>query len=693
MKNFTIFSLIIAYFLSTSTSDAINTSVNSDFLESDSIIVADSLSVSTDTIASNVMSVVESVAAFADTLSALSDSVATDIIAVEPAVVVDSIVTIADSLLTDTVSSLSDSISVATDSLPADSLSSLPDSIGVVADTLFTDSLSMVSDSIKAVSDSISAVKDSLAVAKKRIIEALATRETYDETLKTPLSVYKKMPERDRALLISYYKNLIKEDQTGEAYVKAYIPWREAFMATPGSEKTLDMYVDGVGIIIANIDTDTLHHKPDSIHILTEDLMELYNLAVRNVDVLNSQIDFTKTKDSITVAKLRAQQVRHYRNFFEIDSMFHSTHHTNYNDAADIQFWEDYMFRDSTQIEILYPWYIEILTSPDTDIDITHVAHFAKLLHMKTAKESKILGGAVAKENFFKDRAIAEEKAKILLENADPSVIVDENRNLNQKDYYAGQFRSIENTFNLTQSGFIAANDYAALEKIFEERLNKEGPAVLDELLASGLQNSDSSEVYIRALQAKYEMDPSFDIVMKLASKTSKLKKYYKNAMEYYEMAFAYPEFYDLSEFQQARYYFRMAQFLNNAGQRNKCISYIDKAKETCPEYPEPYYLEVVLFQNATKNVAGFNGYFCYCISYDLYSGVKKCIEELQAKSETDVTTTLEIADIEKSMRDCYARFPKKTQEDIFMGRYTPGNSHSIKVLGRTYSAIIRVVD
>ncbi len=658
MKNFIILSFVVTTLFSASVSEAVNVSVQNKYIAIDTLLYTDSVQVP-DTLA------IVSDNILPDTIENVTDSVA---VAVDSAVVTDLSVIASDSL-----------------AVPSDSLLSVSDSLAVPADSLMaaSDSLAMPKDSLA--SDTLQATT---AQQHKIITEILASRSTYDETLKTPLSVYKKIPERDRALLMSYYKNIIKVDQSGDAYVKAYIPWREVFMSIPGAQKTLDLYIDGVGIIIGNIDSDTLHHNAERIHPLTEDLMELYNLAVKNVDALNSQIDFTRTKDSITVAKLRAQQVRHYRNFFNLDSIFHSSHHNVVSDENE-QFWENFMFKDSSQIEIMYPWYLEIIGSSDEDVDITHIAHFAKLLHFKAAKESKKISGAVAKENFLRDRALAEAKANILLANADPTYIVDEKRGISQKDYYASQFRGIENTFNQTSGGFIASNDYAALEKLFKERLDKEGPAVWDEILVSGLQHSDSSELYIQALLNKYQVEPSFDLAIKIAGRAGKLDKYKGNALSYYEMAFQQPEFYDLSNFRQAQLYLGMVGTMMKAGRSGAaCMKYVELAKETCPEYPEIYMIEAQLFQRAAGGISDYFTYcFSYCVLYDLYANVKKRVQDLQSMGETEVKTTLIVEDIEKTMAGCSGNFPPK--DEVFM-RGLDGKQHAIKILGRTYKAIVR---
>lgn len=568
-------------------------------------------------------------------------------------------------LLSDTVQ-VQDTLSVATDDVTPDTLTldAVADSVvAISADTvpLAADSLSLPTDSLSMLKDSLAA--DSVKVAsipqEKIITEILASRSTYDETLKTPLSVYKKMPERDRALLVSYYKNLIKVDQSAEAYVKAYIPWREAFMSVPGNEKTLDLYMDGVGIIIGNIASDTLHHNAERIHPLTEDLMELYNLAVRNVDALNSQIDFTRTKDSITVAKLRGQQVRYYRKFFNLDSIFHSSHHNIVSDDNEL-FWENFMFKDSSQAEIIYPWYLEIINSTDKDVDITHIAHFAKLLDYKIIREATKINRSVAKENFLRDRALAETKANILLANADPTFIVDEKRGINQKDFYASQFRGIEITLNNSAARFIASNDYPAIEKNLKERLSKVGPSVWEEILTSGLQHSDSSELYMQALLNKYQVEPSYDLAMNIGRKAlrSKIGKYKSTtAIEYYQKVIEYPEFENESAFMKAQIYIMLVQANSTRkGTLKTRIEYVNKAMELCPDYPNIYYEEAKLLCDIPTSYKDERKYLKYCIAYDRLEIAKSKLKDLEG-AETDIKTNLTLDAIVAYQRFCEGNY------------------------------------
>ena len=104
----------------------------------------------------------------------------------------------------------------------------------------------------------------------------------------------------------------------------------------------------------------------------------------------------------------------------------------------------------------------------------------------------------------------------------------------------------------------------------------------------------------MQALLNKYQVEPSFDLAIKIANRAGKIDKYKGNALSYYEMAFQQPEFYDLSNFRQAQLYLGMVGTMMKAGRSGAaCMKYVDLAKEACPEYPESYMIEAQLFQRA----------------------------------------------------------------------------------------------
>lgn len=581
----------------------------------------------------------------------------------------------------------SDTVAVV-DTLAADSI--VKGTLAVAVDSVAADSLMTVTDTL-----SVDTVTKAVPVNKSEVItNVLASRETYNLSWNVPLSVLNKISDKDRALLISYYKNIIKADHSPEAYVKAYSPWREAFMGS--SDRSLDLYTDGVGIIIANIDADTLHHEVDRIGILAKDLMELYDLAVKNVDKLNAQIDFTKTKDSITVAKLRAQQVSYFRRFFEIDSIVHAAHHNTFN-AENELYWENFMFKDSTQMNILYPWYLEILSSPDTDVNIMHVAHFAKLLDYKFIKDNKI-SLEYAKENFTRDRELAEAKAIVLLENADPFKIVDKNRNLNQKDYYASQFKGIKSTLDKTQSRVIAIDDYASYEKLFAERLKNEGPKMWPEILNSPLSKYTSSELYWNALVHKYnnneqaefipDAGPSYELARQIAELSLKQGKY-KEALNYTDYAMAFPEFDAETDFKKAQTYMIIVQTYDKVGgYTRERMKYIKKAMEICPDYPEPYYYEAsAIFNVSLGNKASQEAKFAkYWIAYDRYELAKSKLTALSPG--TDIETKLTVEIINNAQVACRNRFPDTMT--FFQLGWKEGTPKTLSLAFGTYTTTMR---
>ena len=97
----------------------------------------------------------------------------------------------------------------------------------------------------------------------------------------------------------------------------AYDGWKVAFNST--KERTLDMYLDGAKMILSRFCADTLNKRYDRLSEHRDELMELYDLAVFNLDALNAQLDKAKNKDTLSVAKFRGRQLRYYRDITMVD--------------------------------------------------------------------------------------------------------------------------------------------------------------------------------------------------------------------------------------------------------------------------------------------------------------------------------------------------------------------------------------
>lgn len=588
-------------------------------------------------------------------LPSMIASYATDAVSPSYILKVDTLQQAGDSISLQTVTSaVSDSATVA-----------VPDSAAVAV----SDSTSVaVSDSASvAVSDSVAiAVSDTLSQPKPRVFKI------------------RKLSDTDKALLTAHYKEMIAEDITPEAYRKAYTPWRSVFCSS--DDRTLDLYIDGVGILMGNISLDTLERRGENMHIYTNELMELYDLAVENIDSLNAQIDFTKTKDSLSVAKLRAQQVTYYRRCFEYDSILNSSHHNKDFSDENLKYWEDVLFKDSIQITKLYPWYRGIIMSDETDIKMEHLGFFAKLLHFKIGDDVHI-GKGYAKKQFEEDRKIIEDKIEAMIA-AQPDKT--------EQAKIEGQSRGLEITLNQAAGQFVDVSNFAALEAHFRERLDREGPAVWEDILASNLSRADSSSLYLEALRNKYETDPSYEIAINIAQRSTRVKRY-SDAITYYQRAIAYPEFYEMTEYQQARIYvFISSAYQQTGGSTAQRYPYLKDAIEVCPEYPEPYFQIAYMIMNVNlRSAHPLIRRFRYCVAYDQLAIVLQKVEMLEANPESEVKTTLNVAEIRKAMASCKSNFP--TKDDLFMQGpaigMEAGKSYPLNLPFGKYKAIVRTSD
>ena len=159
-----------------------------------------------------------------------------------------------------------------------------------------------------------------------------------------------------------------------------------------------------------------------------------------------------------------------------------------------------------------------------------------------------------------------------------------------------------------------------------------------------------------------------------------------KAAMTYYDVAFATSDFKEKSAYVQARSYLRMSQVMFNAGQgHSKCYSYLRKALEVCPEYPELYVMEAILLNDYLikyqKNLLTYNdGSFRFRTSfiavYELYEKALVCAEALTSKGDTEVTTSINKEAIRNGMSRLEYNFPEET--DISMRGKRVGDAFEI---------------
>ena len=690
------------------------------YADSTDVAAADTLSV----VADSAMSVVDSLSTAVDSaVVAVNDSVSAAVGSIA-ATAADSISSVVDSIAMATV----DSIAAVVDSaavVSADSISAVVDSVAIVAaDSIssavdsvmpvLSDSTSLVDSAAVAVADTLSALVDSVSVAavdsipvaatdslSKAAVDSVAVVDS--DTICIPRTVaasevryfkHRPMSQDDKQMLTTYYKEILSVGNQGELYLKAYEPWREVFVAD--TNRSLDLYIDGVGIITSCIANDTAQHRYDRLSQFKWKLMELYDMAVADIENLNSQLDKARSKDTLSVAKFRGQQIAYYRRLTQYDSIFNSTHHNVLNSENE-QYWEDVIFKDSTHMLYLYPRYRELLQSDDNNLNMAHIAHFAKMVYFKIIIDNRNLGSSRAKEYYTSDKDLINTRVPGILSSA--STVEKLSNGLTVAEYYAGLADGASGTLLQGESAFISSDDYGRLEEYYVQRLEKDGNKVWQEILSSALSRSTTSELYYQALVHKYigdqaefieESGPTFDLALKIARYAQGMSKY-GDAIKYYDLAFLEMEFYELTAFEQAQWYLRMVQVMQDAKQSGqRCYAYVKKAMDACPEYPEPYYVEASLFSKAVAKATGFNKEFSYVILYNLYAKVKSVIEALGNISDTNVVTRLDIKDIENSMRMYKGHFP--SSEEVFM-RGLQGKEHSLKALGKTYKAKVLTRD
>ncbi|MBQ6693541.1 MAG: hypothetical protein IJN24_01545 [Bacteroidaceae bacterium] len=552
-----------------------------------------------------------------------------------------------------------------------------PDSVSLQK----VDSVSYVQDSSDSTSIFIS-LEDTIFVPKHFVVNELSPS--------------------NRALLISYYKSLINHDNSGKAYSEAYIPWKEAFNAS--YQRSIDLYADGVAVIVGTLKNDTAQHRYDRISFFTEQLMELYELAVRDVPSLNSMIDISKSKDTVSVAQLRARQIRYYRELWALDSIFNASHHNDYNEN-NLEYWNDVIFKDSVQILKMYPWYRDIALSDVGSVDLVHMSHFAKLLYFKIG-DDKNVSSEYARTNFFSDKEVVEIKSKALFDTADPDLIIDAKRKITQDKYYASQLGDIEKTLKMGEGAFIPADDYVRLEKHYRERWEKEGDKVLAEVLTSNLAKSDSSVMYWTALRHKYESEPSYRLALEIAQKScGKLKKY-DDGISYFNKAMEYPEFRNETPYTQARINYNVyivygVRDSDRTRTKKSTVRqrypYVKAAMLACPEYPEPYFgLAEIMAEHYSLSKKGIDEVkkrVYYCIAYDQLEIAKSRLKALNESGSGDVKSNLTMKKITDRQSDYSKNFP--TREDLFMRPdLNEGQEYTLPDFsGVTYTTKVRASD
>ncbi|MBR5860885.1 MAG: hypothetical protein IKY71_06005 [Bacteroidaceae bacterium] len=624
-----------------------------------------------------------------DSTQAVTDTVAISSDSTVAMVAVDTFTTNIDSInvAVDTLTTNVDSINVAVDTLTTNI-----DSINVTVDTLATnvDSINVAIDTLTTNVDSINVAVDTLATTVDSIEVAVDTLTTKADSVAVD-SVVKKSTVPD-SLLIGYmpkvnewkyfsptelspgqldalrtlYKREYEEGLDISPPGELFNTWKLLFTSTP--EKTLDLYVEGVSIIHSKIDIDTILNKRyDRMLEFRDELMELYDMAVSDIGRLNSQIDRTKSKDTLSVAKLRAHQVYSYLGItadyreFTVDTMPENG-------------WRQYMLnKDRDVATFAYPRYREMLKCNDLNIDMIHLYYFAILANNKVIYDKAVgLSVEELKENFINDKSLLLQRADSILLNLEAKTsdktVRDATNNRNH----------IEVAMRQAEGYFVRKNDYAGLENHYASRLPKEGddPNFRAEVLNSPLRAYAESNVYLDILRREYKDKPSYasakQIAVRYYRKYDKTKivqdfkdcyTYYKNAIEYYSQGTE-----EITDEEKFKTYMAIIVILTEQDANKKYIlkdnrnklKYIKEVINLNPSYPEVYYFEALMLYEVGAGILNkdkFQAAAYFIVAYDLFNKSLKLMNEGKNVSDPLIKTNDKLEKNIKqyiaSSRDC----------------------------------------
>ncbi len=550
------------------------------------------------------------------------------------------------------------------------------DSMTVKNDTIISDSV------VRPVVDSLTVPIDTISVATIADTSSVTTTDTlptqtdslrnpFVEDAKAPKREYKhfkvnKRSDKDYNNLCSYYKSIIKVEKTPDAcYLEtlpdAYMAWKEAFNSR--ENRSVELYFDGVTIIMGCVMNDTTNKNYDNIKLHREEIEELYDLAVENVDDINSQLDLSGGADSITVAELRSQQISYYNELWNMDSIFHSTDqgHNKYYSVDSIRtHWANKHVHDSLEVYKLYPWYCDMVYSESKHINPIHLQEFAGICHMKIVYDIRKYdlenkGGYLAnyaKEKLEADKAQCEARFDYFIEiETDPKL---------KHNYAIYKDKNVDDAFKEALSAFIDG-DLDKLEEHWKQELAKPGTTIEDyqRLYNGNLKKSLTSETYLLACRYLYDREPTYELALDIIKRCIAQKEF-ASSIKYYKDAFEFEEFKQLSDFEKAKEFVKYAGVQMYANQPNVAYKSLCKAMELAPDYPEPYYFIAEMWTmyawNKTNSKNDPWECFRYCIASDYYNKALWMLKNLNAM--TDIKSDL----VEKRINDrismCATHFP-----------------------------------
>lgn len=500
------------------------------------------------------------------------------------------------------------------------------------------------------------------------------------------LNLGERMTVKSRDALIAKYKKEIGTNYSPDNYRSVYEHWKEAFCARP--DRHLVQYLDGVVIINASIAADTIQKRYDRIKLYNEELMDLFELAIVNIDSLNAQI---AGNDTLTVAKLRAQQLEYLRANWQMDTVFRSPIVTKDNTyykrnesswysnvtidgkSEEIN-WDNVLFADDMMNTRIYNMARDIVESGDLDLEMKDIDVFAKTMFYKFSQDTARVGLTGARNIYAEDTTLTFMKARSVLDAVDPNAMSGSgDEQVSTKTYYASQLRAgITTRFSEMASWVVDSKDTDRLVDVYRRRWNTEGDDVVDLILGNRViaANRDSRaamELYYDALRNKNDKEPSYELLVDIVNRAQRLEKY-NDVITYSQRLFAEPEFFEESGYAQARMYVRMVQTYEKLkGSTAQRHPYIQKAIQACPEYPEPYFYLAKMIRGVNLgNQRGILKRFVFCIAYDQFEVARQKLIALEAMGEgTDVKSNLTAEMLKEAQDQCRVNFPYK--DDVFL--------------------------
>lgn len=604
------------------------------------------------------------------------------------------------------------------------------DSVEQVADTLAGTEILAENDTadvVNAVSDStIVAQPDSVAVDANSAAKANVADPAEVDSLvksimaKTVIKVntnhfnLKPISDEDKARFISRYSKSIRENAYSDSILNVcYDDWRRVFVGS--DNRSLDLYIDGIEMIMGSLRVDTMLRRGDRINYLKEELMELYELAVDNVHFLNSQIDTERSADTLTVASLRASQLNWYIDVTIMDSIMQHTPANVLGDVAkenehwskilpantDIKtYWRNKLFESQEDIFKMYAIASGFLYAEEANIYAQDLVLYGNLMRHRAGAMQKIINNeyipAYRDKGLFFPRsevlkslnALYNEEIDLLKEkgldvlqyvmsSADIPADEKEQHRLNliaeDKDgrsvaggvelvrYEAGN--PVKGKFELDQ---YFADSPEEIEKIYAQRVANNGGVftqeIMDEVLANNtLKRYNKSEVYYNAMRAKYageEMFAPYEDICEMASRARTLGKV-GDFISLTEIQVVQPEFMEEgTPFSRAQTFFLLANENKKNKRANACRQHLMNAINTCPDYADPYYL----MGNLAHEQLTYKNYALVCGKYEIiidewYSKAmqytKNCPEEYKLLLANENTISKAIEGLRSYIRQC----------------------------------------